>query len=335
MARAPGLKNRLFPLPSLFPAPMAAPPSSRDPDSSAGYATLLDALLFLLLVSIAAALVFNTLSRSPSLQAAQELRSQRLDTAAIDSLLAARPDGRTVGERIGGRLLAQMAEEKDWDPGLEGTVNDTLARLLGPRYRFNLTAAWRPVPWAGPEWRFEVGAPVPQRATLVERQMTLPVGEGFRELMEREVKSRKAADMLDQSVTAVRLSLTRIKIVYCAPCGYNKSAEALRLWFEEQLQSRLRISLEQVKEDVFDVFVNNHLVFSKSREGRIPLPRDITLFPEVWEIRPDLQALAQNALDQRLNATDPARRLEEALTWLRGEQLRPNQARVVLAIWPQ
>ncbi len=312
---------------------MAAPSPPRAPNSSAAYATLLDALLFLLLVSIAAALVFNTLSRSASLQAAQELRSQRLDTAAIDALLAARPDGRTVGERIGGRLLAQMTEETDWDPGLEGVVNDTLARLLGPRYRFNLTAAWRPVPWAEPEWRFEVGPAVPQRATLVERPMTLPVGEGFVELLRRHAQDPDPGKLLNQSVTAVRLSLTRVRVTYCEPCGYNRSAEALGEWLEEQLQSRVRISLKPVKEEVFDVRVNDHLVFSKSREGRIPLPRDINLFPESWEVRPEFQTLAREALDQRRSTTDPALWLEEALSWLREEQLRPNRARVVLAIW--
>lgn len=303
--------------------------------SDRGYATLLDGLLFLALVSIAAALLFTTLSRSSSLQAAQELRSQRLDTAAIDALLAVRPEGRDIGMRIGDRLLAQFVEEKDWDPGLEGVVNDTLARLLGPRYRFNLTAVWRPVPWAGPEWRFAVGPPVAERATKVERVMTLPVGEGFSELMKEKVKGPTAREMLEQSVTAVRLSLTRVKIVYCEPCGYHRSAEALEARLEQELERPLRASRVPVKEDVFDVLVNNRLVASKTLLNRIPNFDDIDLFPETWEVRAHIQALAADALDRRLNATDPARRLEEAIEWLKVEQLHTNRARVVLAIWPQ
>ncbi len=305
------------------------------PRRDSGYATLIDALIFLVLVSIAAALVFTTLSRSSSLRAAQELRSQRLDSAAIDALLAARPEGRDIGMRIGDRLLAQMVEEKDWDPGLEGTVNDTLVGVLGPRYRFNLTAVWRPVPWAGPEWRFAVGPPAAQGAAQVERVMTLPVGLGFSELMEREVKNTTASEMLNQSVTAVRLSLTRVSIVYCESCGYNRSAEGLKQGLEGEVKSSYRVSLVPVREDLFDVYVNGHLVFSKSREGRFPIKGDINLFPEAWEVRPDFQRLAQDALDQRLNATDPARRLGEALGWLKVEQLHVNRARIVLALWTQ
>lgn len=305
--------------------------------SDHGYATLLDALLFLVLVSIAAALVFSTLSRSSSLQAAQELRSQRLDVAALDSLLAARPDGRDLGIRIGDRLLAQMVEEKDWDPGLEGTVNDTRIRVLGPRYRFNLTAVWRPVPWAGPEWRFEVGPPAPQRAAKVERVMTLPVADGFRELLEERIgrvdPGINPVDTLDLSVDAVRLSLARVRIIYCEPCGYNSAAEALKRGLENELKSAGRVTLEPVRDDVFDVVVNDRWRFSRAEKGYFPKLEDINLLPGTWEVRPDLQALAAEALSQRVQGLDLERARSEVAEWLMVEQLRPNRARVVLAIW--
>lgn len=297
-----------------------------------GYATLLDGLLFLVLVSVGAALVAHTLPGSAGLAAARELRSQRLDSAALDALLDARgADGRPLGERVGEALLARMAG--DGGPGPEEAVNDTLARALGPREKFNLTVVWRPVPWAGPEARLEVGPAVPQRATVVERGVGLPVGDGLRELLEKWVKGPGADKMLNQSVTAVRLSLTRVEIAYCEVCGYNRSAEALGEGLEEQLQTRVRVSLKPVREDVFDAFVNGHHVFSKAREGRIPLLRDINLFPESWEVQPEFQALAQEALDRRLRTSGPLQGLGEALKWLQDEQLRPNRARAVLALW--
>lgn len=307
------------------------------PRRDSGYATLLDALLFLVLVSIAAALVFSNLSRSSSLEAARELRSQRLDTAAIDALLAARPEGRDIGMRIGDRLLAQMVEEPNWDPGLEGVVNDTLARLLGPRYRFNLTAVWRPVPWAGPEWGFEVGPPVAERATQVDRLMTLPVGLGFSELLDRGVRDarRDPSKILDASVEAVRLSLARVHIVYCEPCGYRTQAEDLERSLEERLKSHERVVLEPVKEEMFDVVVNGgQWVFSKAREGRFPDAQEIELQPGTWEVREDVRALAERALAQRIQGLDDLDGVrKEALTWLKEEQLHTNRARIVLAIW--
>ncbi len=309
--------------------------------SNSGYATLLDALIFLVLVSIAAALVFSTLSRSASLRAATELRSQRLDSAAIDAMLATRPDGRDLGMHIGDRLLAQMVEEKDWDPGLEGTVNDTLARLLGPRYRFNLTAVWRPVPWAGPEWRFAVGPPVAQGATQVERVMTLPVGLGFSELMEDAIgkAGRDASKHLNASVEAVRLSLARVKIFYynCVPepCGYRAQAEKLEQGLDERLKRSGHVSLVPVNEDVFDVVVNDQWNFSKSREGRFPEVNDINLQPGTWEVRQDYWTLAKDALAQRLRGVSDADVSAVAQEWLKVEQLHVNRARIVLAIWTQ
>ncbi|MEM3086334.1 MAG: hypothetical protein QXO51_06035 [Halobacteria archaeon] len=310
----------------------------------AGYATLLDALIFLVLVSVAAALVFTTLSRSSGLQAARELRSQRLDSAAIDALLAVRPEGRDIGMRIGEGLLALYVDEKGRDPGLEGVVNDTLARLLGPRHRFNLTAAWRPVPWAGPEWRFAVGSPAPERATKVERVMTLPVADGFRELLDVRLEKinvvEEAAEVLNRSVEAVRLSLVRVKIAYCELCdGYNRKAEALERRLEERVKSSDRVWLEPVRADVFDVVVNDQWRFSEAvkgcspEQGCFPEPDDINLQPGTWEVRPDVQALAAEALRERVRGLGLESARREARRWLMEEQLHPDRARVVLAIW--
>lgn len=172
-----------------------------------GYATLLDALLFLALVSVGAALVAHTLPGTSGLEAARELRSQRLDAAALEALLAARSGvGRTLGESIGELLLAQVAGEDGAGGDTEAAAVAHLSRSLAPRDRFNLTVTWRPVPWAEPAARMAVGPPAPSGAALVERDLVLPVGEGAAEALAVE-PSASPGRLLDRASEVVARGL--------------------------------------------------------------------------------------------------------------------------------
>jgi len=66
--------------------------------------------------------------------------------------------------------------------------------------------------------------------------------------------------------------VTSIKIKYCVPCGYLSKAEELKKALEEK---GAEVELLRGDRGVFDVWINNELVFSKHTEGR---------FPEIEEI---------------------------------------------------
>jgi hypothetical protein len=91
------------------------------------------------------------------------------------------------------------------DPGLGGLLDATLARSLGPRERFNLTVAWRPVPWAAPEARVAAGPPAPPGAALAERDLALPTGRAVAEAPPGELPGPP----LDRAAEAVRMELPR------------------------------------------------------------------------------------------------------------------------------
>ena len=61
--------------------------------------------------------------------------------------------------------------------------------------------------------------------------------------------------------------MTQIKIKYCVPCGYLPRAEEFKKALEEK-----GAEVELIKGDrgVFDVWMNDQLVFSKHEVGRFP-----------------------------------------------------------------
>mgnify|MGYP001568257842 CR=1 FL=1 len=65
----------------------------------------------------------------------------------------------------------------------------------------------------------------------------------------------------------------KIKIKYCVPCGYLPKANEFKKALEEK-----GIGVELIEGDrgVFDVWVNDKLVFSKHEQGRYPEIEEIT-----------------------------------------------------------
>ncbi|WP_069806925.1 SelT/SelW/SelH family protein [Vulcanisaeta thermophila] len=64
---------------------------------------------------------------------------------------------------------------------------------------------------------------------------------------------------------------TNIKITYCRPCGFQGRAIKLADDLLRELGSMgITVTLEPGSGGVFDVYVNNELIFSRHREGRFP-----------------------------------------------------------------
>jgi selenoprotein W-related protein len=66
----------------------------------------------------------------------------------------------------------------------------------------------------------------------------------------------------------------QVKIEYCVPCGYLPRAEALAT----EIKNKYGADAELVKgvNGIFDVYVDNKLIFSRKTEGgRFPEPQDI------------------------------------------------------------
>ncbi len=66
---------------------------------------------------------------------------------------------------------------------------------------------------------------------------------------------------------------TKIKIMYCVPCGYLPKAEEFKKALEEK---GAEVELVEGDRGVFDVWVNDKLVFSKHEQGRYPEIEEIT-----------------------------------------------------------
>ncbi|TSC89378.1 MAG: hypothetical protein G01um10145_535 [Microgenomates group bacterium Gr01-1014_5] len=66
---------------------------------------------------------------------------------------------------------------------------------------------------------------------------------------------------------------TKIKIKYCVPCGYLAKAEEFKKALEEKGGE---VELVEGDRGVFDVWVNDKLVFSKHEQGRYPEIEEIT-----------------------------------------------------------
>ena len=69
---------------------------------------------------------------------------------------------------------------------------------------------------------------------------------------------------------------TKIKIKYCVPCGYLTKAEEFKKALEEK---GAEVELVEGDRGVFDVWVNDKLVFSKHEQGRYPEIEEIIIMP--------------------------------------------------------
>jgi len=68
------------------------------------------------------------------------------------------------------------------------------------------------------------------------------------------------------------VKVNAMKIVYCVPCGYKPHADALK---EELERAGYRVSLEGGHNGVFDVFMDDKMVFSRWEQKRFPHPGEI------------------------------------------------------------
>lgn len=67
--------------------------------------------------------------------------------------------------------------------------------------------------------------------------------------------------------------LVSVEIKYCVPCGYLPRAQEFKKALEEEGAS---VELIDGDRGVFDVWVNDNLVFSKHKAGRFPSIEEIT-----------------------------------------------------------
>jgi selT/selW/selH-like putative selenoprotein len=64
-----------------------------------------------------------------------------------------------------------------------------------------------------------------------------------------------------------------VKIEYCVPCGYLPRAESLAA----EIKTKYGVDAELIQgvKGIFDVYVDDKLIFSRHKEGRFPEPQDI------------------------------------------------------------
>jgi selT/selW/selH-like putative selenoprotein len=60
-----------------------------------------------------------------------------------------------------------------------------------------------------------------------------------------------------------------VKIVYCRPCGYLDRALELARDLLQYFEN-IKVEIEQGKNGIFDVYLNNELIFSRYKEKRFP-----------------------------------------------------------------
>ncbi|AEE92928.1 conserved hypothetical protein [Acidianus hospitalis W1] len=60
-----------------------------------------------------------------------------------------------------------------------------------------------------------------------------------------------------------------VKIVYCRPCGYLDMALELARDLLQYFEN-IKVEIEQGKNGIFDVYLNDELIFSRYKEKRFP-----------------------------------------------------------------
>ena len=65
----------------------------------------------------------------------------------------------------------------------------------------------------------------------------------------------------------------KVDIKYCVPCGFLPRAKELKQQMEKEFKAS--VSLTEGDKGVFDVTVNDKLLFSKHKEGRFPTWEEI------------------------------------------------------------
>ncbi|WP_205737147.1 SelT/SelW/SelH family protein [Acidianus infernus] len=63
--------------------------------------------------------------------------------------------------------------------------------------------------------------------------------------------------------------MTIVKIVYCRPCGYLDRALELARDLLQYFEN-VKVEIEQGKNGIFDVYLDNELIFSRYKEKRFP-----------------------------------------------------------------
>jgi|ADKI01.1.fsa_nt_gi selenoprotein W-related protein len=70
-----------------------------------------------------------------------------------------------------------------------------------------------------------------------------------------------------------------VRIVYCQPCGYMPKAldmaQKLLESYGMVYNKKFGVSLEPGDQGIFDVYLDDRLIFSKKEEGRLPEPKEI------------------------------------------------------------
>ena len=73
------------------------------------------------------------------------------------------------------------------------------------------------------------------------------------------------------------MSVLKVKILFCKPCGFEKQANRLSTDLISQFTGKLdSVELEPTEKiGNFEVFLEEELIYSKMRIGRLPNPGEI------------------------------------------------------------
>lgn len=63
--------------------------------------------------------------------------------------------------------------------------------------------------------------------------------------------------------------MVTVKIVYCRPCGYLDRALELARDLLQYFEN-IKVEIEQGKNGIFDVYLDEELIFSRYKEKRFP-----------------------------------------------------------------
>ena len=69
--------------------------------------------------------------------------------------------------------------------------------------------------------------------------------------------------------------MKKVRIIYCKPCGYLPTAEKMKSALQSRFKDKISVELEPGDRGIYDVFVDDKLVFSKHKEMRFPTDDEI------------------------------------------------------------